>query len=281
MEQKILGSMIEDKASPIIDNMLSSRKLPQGDDWNVMANFLAVMYTRGPTLRKLIKLLHQFCSEVIEDHIHSDERTWKVTIEQVSRETGIEVDMDYEQALHARESFEINVEIPRTHYVVQMLQVATILVAVFAEMTPNLEIVEVMSGAEYVISDCPIVPVPKSLNPSDGWRWYKNPNADLFFPLSSEACLILNYDKRRKVTTVNKKRAALINHLMACNSQRAIISKKQDFVWRRENGTTCSSHEELLEFLEHIPCGPAETDLPKESLRKDILKTLEEHPQSE
>ena len=128
--------------------------------------------------------------------------------------------------------------------------------------------------AEYVISDCPIVPVPKSLNPSVGWRWYKNPDANLFFPLSSRVCLILNYDQLRKVTTVNKKRVALVNHLMACNCQRVIISNKEDFVWRRENGTTSTSHKELFEFLEQIPVGPPETNLDRKSLWKGILNAL-------
>jgi len=273
VEQEVLA-LIEGKAGPVIQNMLSSHKLPQGADWELMANFLAVMYTRGPMLRKLIKRSYQFGSEVIEEHIHSDDKTWKATFEEISKETGIDVNMDYEDALRARETFDIHVEIPRTHYVVEMLEIGAILVPVFAEMTPNLEIVDVLFDSEYVISDRPIVPVPKSLKPYDGWRWYKNPDADLFFPLSSRACLVLNYDALRKVTTVDTRRIALINHLMACNSQRMIISKKKDFVWRRENGTTSVSHEELLEFLEDIPCGRAETGLDKESLRKGILDAL-------
>ena len=280
VEQKVLAS-IEGKAGSIIQNMLDSYKLPQRADWELMANFIAVMYTRGPTLRKLVKRLHQFGSEVIEEHVHSDEETWKSSFEEISKKTGIDVNMDYEEALRARETFDIHVEIPGTHYVMAMLEIGANLVPVFAEMTPNLEIVDVTCDAEYVISDYPIVPVPKSLKPSDGWRWYKNPDADLFFPLSSRACLVLNYDALRKVTTVDTRRIALTNHLMACNSQRVIISKKKDFVWRRENGTMSVSHEELLEFLEDIPCGPAETVLDKESLRKSILNKLKERPQSE
>ena len=282
VEQEVFAE-IEGIAEPIIQNMLNRRspQFPQGRDWELMANFLALMYTRGPTLRKLIKRLHQFGSEVIVDHIYSDENTYKATFEEISKDTGIDVNMDYKEALRARQEMEIHVEIPTTHYVHETLLLGAFFVPVFADMTPNLEIVDVLCDSEYVISDRPIVPITKSLKTYDGWSWYKNPDADLFFPLSSRACLVLNYDALRKVTIVDTRRIALINHLMACNSQRVIISKKKDFVWRRENGTTSVSHEELLEFLEDIPCGPAETGLDKESLRKGILNKLKERPQSE
>jgi len=277
VEQEVFAE-IEGIAEPIIQNMLNSRspQFPQGRDWELMANFLALMYTRGPTLRRLIKRLHQFGSEVIVDHIHSDENTYKATFEEISKDTGIDVNMDYKEALRARQEMEIQVEIPTTHYVHETLLLGAFFVPVFAEMTPNLEIVNFACDAKYTISDCPIVPMSKSLNPSPGWKWYRNSDADLYFPLSSRACLVLNYDKHRKVMNVDRRRVAFVNHLMACNSQRSIISNQQDFVWRRENGTTSASHEELLEFLEDIPRGPAETSMDKESLRMNILDALKD-----
>lgn len=275
VEQKVLAP-IEGKADPVIQNMLISHGLPQGDDWDLMSNFLAIMYTRGPTQRKLIENLYQFGSEVIDKHIHSDKKTWKATFETISRETNMDVNMEYEEALRARKDMKIEVEIPTTHYVQETLLLGAFFVSVFHEMTPNLEIVDFACEAEYTISDCPIVPMSKSMNPSPGWNWYRNSDADLYFPLSSKACLILNYDKNRKVMKVGRRRVAFVNHLMACNSQRSIISKQQDFVWRRENGTTSASYKELLEFLEDIPRGPAETSMDKESLHKNILDALEE-----
>lgn len=279
IEQKVLAP-IEGKADPVIQNMLSSHELPQDTDWDLMANFLAIMYTRGPTQRKLIKHLYQFSSEVIDKLIHSDKKTWKATFERISRETGMDVNMEYEEALHARQDMKIEVEIPTTHYVRETLLLGAFFVLVFNEMTPNLEIVDFASDAEYTISDCPIVAMSKSLSPSPGWNWYRNSDADLYFPLSSRACLVLNYDKHRKVMNVDRRRVAFVNHLMACNSQRVIISKQQNFVWRRENGTTSASHEELLEFLKDIPLGPAKTSMDKESLRKNILDALKDGEKS-
>lgn len=278
VEQEVLG-LIESKAEPIIQNMLNGRRrqFPQDKDWDLMANFLAVMYTRVPALRNRIKCVYQFGSEVIEEHIHSNEKTWKAIIEEISKEVGIEVNMDYEEALHARKNFEISVEIPTSYYVQEILEIGAFFVPVFSEMTPNLEIVDIFCDAEYVISDCPIVPISKSSIPSPGWRWYRNPDAELFFPLSSKACLVLNYDTLRKVTPVNRQRVAWINHLMACNSQRVIVSSQKDFIWRRENGTTSASHEELLEFLEEIAPEPEENALNKEFLRESIIDALKDN----
>lgn len=275
VEQDVL-SLIEGKADPIIRDMLESRQLPRDKDWELMANFLAIMYVRGPTLRVMIKRILECASKVGEEYIHSNEERWTSIIGEVSKQTGIGVNIGYEEALRARHELEIYVEIPTSHYVQEMLYIAALFVPVFAEMTPNLEIVGVACDAEYVISDCPIVAVSRSLQPSTGWRWYRNSDADLYFPLSSRACLVLNYDALRKVISVHRKRVAFVNHLMACNSQRMIVSKANDFVWRRENGTTSTSHEELIKFLEQVPKGPAEISLDRKSLQKSLLDAMNE-----
>lgn len=265
---------IENLAEPVIERMLRTWALPKGTDRNILVNFVALMYFRGPLFRTIINRGYEYGASVLEEHIHSSEERWKAIVDELCQMEGI--DIDYEQALRARKELELHVDIPNTYHVQEMLDFASAFVSVFSEMTLNLEKVNIISDARFITSDCPIVAIPRSANPPKEWRWFRNPNADLYFPVSSNACLILNYDKLRKVTNVNRPRVAFVNHVMALNSERVIVSEQQDFVWRRENGTTASSHQELLEFLlQSCNRGPT-AKLDWDSIRRRILKALKD-----
>ena len=266
---------IENLVEPVIDRMLKSWALPKGENWNILVNFLALMYFRGPIFRTILHRGYEYGCGVLEEHIHSSEKKWKAIVGELCQMEGI--DIDYEKALSARKELELHVDIPNTYHVQEILDFASGFVPVFAEMTPNIERIDGFSDAKFVISDCPIVPIPRSANPPREWRWFRNPNANLYFPVSSKVCLILNYDELRKVTNVNRARVAFVNHVMALNSERVIISEEQDFVWRRPNGTIASSHQDLLEFLRQshgVGCPIARRDW--DSLRQRILKALKQ-----
>ncbi|MFC1636981.1 DUF4238 domain-containing protein [Planctomycetota bacterium] len=280
VEQEFLPP-IEGKADLIIQNILDSRRLPKGVDWDLMACFLAIMYVRVHKLRNIINCAWQTGSKLLVEQILLDEKRWKSIMQEVSQQTGIDIDIKYEEALRAREKVNINVDIPRTYYVKEMLTSVLLFAQVFSEMTPHLEVTDVLCESEFVISDCPILPIPKSSNPSPNWRWYRNQDANLFFPLSSRACFILSYDGFPTVQTVKKRHVAFVNHLMACNSHRQIISKQQNFAWLKKNGATSTSHEELLEFLEQISNEQPEKNLDKEFFQKGISNMLKERETSE
>jgi hypothetical protein len=266
---------IENLAEPIINKMLQEWSTPKSQDWEILANFLALMYCRGPFFRTILKIAHEQGANILDDYIHSSEEIFKLIMGKFCKMQGIEI--SYEEALRARKESELYVDIPNTYFVTEMLNLAICFVPVFVEMTPNMEKIDTMiSDAKFVISDCPIVPISRNANPPKGWRWYRNPNADLFFPVSSKACLVLNYDRLRKVTNVNRKRVGFVNHVMALNSERVIISEEQEFVWRRANGTTSSSREELFEFLKESPRGGPSVRLDYDKLRQHILKELKQ-----
>jgi len=274
IEEGVLGR-IENLVEPVIETMLQRGAIPKGEDWKILANFLALMYIRGPLLRTMIEGGYECGVRVVAEHLYSSKETYKAVVGEACQ---MEItDIDYEEALRARKELELTVDIPNTYYVREMLDIASGFVPVFAEMTPNLEKIDgVISDARFVISDCAIVPIPRNASPPKEWRWFRNTNVDLYFPVSSKACLILNYDKLRKVTNVDRRRVAFVNHVMALNSERVVISEAQNFVWQRENGTIALSHQELLEFLAQSSKGSM-VRLDRDSLRGRILKTLRHH----
>jgi len=257
--------------------MLQTGALPKDEDWGILANFLALMYCRGLLFRAILKTVYEFGTNVLVEHLFSSEEIWKAIVGEMHQAEGIDIGIDYKEAVLTRNYFKFGMEIPNTYHVRLMLELASICVPVFAEMTPNPETVNtVVSDARFAISDCPIVAVSKSPNPPSTWRWPRNPDAELFFPLSSKACLVLNYDGLRKVSNVDRRRVGYVNHLMVLNSERQIISEERDFVWQRENGTISSSHSELLQFLKTTP-NPATSRVNLDSLRSNIERWLKQH----
>jgi len=278
IEQQVLG-IVEGRAEPIIQNILVQRTFPKcgSKDWAALVEFLALMYSRGPTLRTMLQSVYKLGAQATSEFLHADEERWNSIMRRCCEQTGTHLNLRYEDALHARDTLEITVDIPTTHHVQFMLELVMILTPIFSEMTMNLEITDVASDAEYVVSDCPILPTARSPNHVSNWRWPHNPDADIFFPMSAKACLVLNYDALQKVTPVAKQRVAFVNHVAACNSERVIISRKRDFVWRRENGTTSASHEELLQFLSEFTDAPSEMRVDKNQLQAKLSAAFEDY----
>jgi hypothetical protein len=260
VEQKFLAS-IEGLPGPIVDSIVKDLSVPQGYDWAVLANYLALMYVRGPWFRQIIQNAYTDLARKMAEWLHSDRRIWQEAMSQLEKDTGRTATMEFDEALMAYKNCEIRTRIPRNLWVEQMMLTASDLVAVFQKMTPSLLYIPVWSDASFITGDMPIQPIARTRNPPPDWKWRENPEADLFFPLSSRRCLLLNYDQKSRVLSVSRKQVALVNHVMALNCTRIVVSQESDFVWLREGGTISKSNEELIEFVHNTPeSGPVRGD---------------------
>lgn len=117
----------------------------------------------------------------------------------------------------------------------------------FCKMTPNLLFMPFINEARFITSDVPVIPCSRKANlPKD---WIRRQDTDIYFPLSPQACLLLNYDKLRKVSEASRKKIAFINRILADKCTRILVSKNQDFIWMRDNRAVSYSSEELVKFL--------------------------------
>ncbi len=242
VEQKFL-SQIESLPGPVIDTIIEKHTLPKGTDWDYLANFIALMYVRGPLFRQKILEIYEHYIKKLDEHLLSDEKVWNEIMAQVKKDKDIPLDTTYQQALDAHKNCNVTVSIDRTFYVKTMMEFAAFLVPIIWKMTPNLLIAPYISDARFVTGDVPIIPIPRKPNVTG--IWIDNPDFDLYFPLSSKFCLLLNYDSLKKVMQVSRRCVAFTNHLIACNCTRLLLSEEQNFVWMRENNTISTSSEEL------------------------------------
>jgi len=256
VEQSFLAKL-EGLPGPIIDAIVKDVSVPQGHDWVILANYLALMYVRGPWFRQIVLDAFRNLAKGMAEWLHSDKEIYSQAMSEFARETGHKVTMDFDEAVMVYKNCDISAQIPRNFWVKQMMLMASDLVSVFHEMTPSLLYIPAWSYADFVTGDTPIVPVPRRQNPPPDWKWLRNPEADLFFPLSSRRCLVLNYDAEPRVLRASRKRAAFVNHLMALNCTRVVLSEKPHFIWLRKRGTVSGSPDELIRFVQSIPeAGP-------------------------
>jgi hypothetical protein len=244
VEQNYLGK-IESLAKSAIDHIIKERTFKDRPQWDILVNFTAQMYTRTPLFRQIIletydHLLHETAQGMLKD-----ETTFKKRLEEAA--VGLQKDMNltYEQALHVHKHSDTHVDIPRTYYIRLMMEYANDLVPIIGRMTPNLLCVPFGCESRFITGDVPTIPAPRNSNASK--MWVGDSNCDLYFPLSSRCCLVLNYDSLRKVNDVSTRRIAFINHLIACNCTRILLSENQSFVWMQENGITSNDPQHLID----------------------------------
>lgn len=252
VEQRFL-SQLEGLPIPIVNRIVKDLGVPKRKEWEVLANYVALMYVRGPWFRQIVLDVHTDWARKMGDWLHSSEEIWQNAMSHLEMETGQKVTIEFDEAQEAYKRCQISARIPRNLWVEWMMQMASDLVAVFQEMTPNLLYIPVYRDAEFVTGDMPIVAVPRVTNPPADWKWLRNADADLLFPIGPRMCLLLNYDPKPQVRTVSRRQVAFVNQVMAVNCTRIVISQKPSFMWLRERGTISGSTDELKEFVLGTP----------------------------
>jgi len=243
IEQKFLAE-IEGVCDPAITEAIDKRSFSQGEIWVKLANYISLMYTRTPIFRQVfLETYEQFFNQMADGLIENEESYNAMMKGFKEQNPDIKV-LTYEEAKEARDKLEISADIPRTFYVKQMMLYASNLVPIIYKMTPNLFCARKYLDAKFVTGDVPIIPILRK--PSTSPIWINDPDCDLYFPLSSYCCLVLNYDSLPKSNDVSSKRIAWINHLVACNCTRIVLSEEQSFYWMKENRTISKDVYDLV-----------------------------------
>ena len=244
IEQKFLAK-IEEMCDPAIADVINRHSFSQKDAWDKLANYVALMYVRTPLFRQIFLETYEQFSSQMADGLIENEEFYNAMMKDLKEQNSNKKVLTYEEAKRNRDKFEISVDIPRTFYVCQMMLYASNLVPIIYKMTPNLFYARKYYDAKFVTGDVPIIPTPRK--PTVSSTWINSPDCDLYFPLSSYCCLVLNYDSLSKSNEISSKRIAWINHLFACNCTRIILSEEQSFYWMKENRTISKNVYELVE----------------------------------
>lgn len=246
--EKALLAPIEGVGNPIIKKMINKMHIPTGKEKALFANYLAITYARGIWFRQILLEVYEHFANYLVEKLITDEQFFNQTMENFRKETGINEDLTFEQAKEVHENSETGVNIPRTYYVKEMMLYAAPLVNVFYHMNFNLIYVPPFSKAKFITSDKPIAVMTNS--PLGKYeKWLEDPEALLYFPLSSHSCLMLDFKKEPKVISAKRSNVASINGLIANECVQISLSQEQGFIWLRKNMTVSDSVDELFDLL--------------------------------
>lgn len=247
IESELLAK-IEGLGNPIIDKMINKMYIPRGKEKALFANYLAIMYARGIWFRQILQEVHEhFANDALEQLV-TNEELFRKTMEGLKNETGIDYDLTFEQAKEVYKHSETSVKMTRTYYVKQMVLYAAPLVNIFYKMNFNLIYAVPLSKNKFITSDKPVAsithgPIGKYIT------WIEDPEAVLYFPLSSRTCLMLDFKKEPQVLSGRKNNVASINGLIANECVYISISQEPDFIWMRKDMTISDSIKELFHLL--------------------------------
>jgi len=245
IEHEVLSNF-EGKANPIIEKIVNQKFIPENEEKRILCSYLALMYTRGLWFRQIsLEICEHLFIELFEK-LMTDEKLYNETMEKIEKEYGIENDMTFEKAKEMRNNFQVNADIARTWYVKEMLLSAIILEDVFFGLNFNLFYIPDSSSAKYITSDRPFVVMTNS---KERKKWIEDSEAEIYFPLSSSKCLMLDFKKSPVIREAQGHEVAFFNFHVANESVCIAISQDENFIWRNDDKQIRHSSNELVKLL--------------------------------
>jgi len=245
IEHELL-SRFEGKANPIIEKIVNKKCIPENEEKRILCSYLALMYTRGLWFRQISLEICEHLFIELFDKLMTDEKLYNEAMEKVEKEYGVKNDMPFEKAKEMRHKFEVNANINRTYYVKEMMLNAAVLEDIFFELNFNLLYIPVYSSSKYITSDRPFVVMTGS---KEGKKWIEDSEAEIYFPLSSSKCLMLDFKESPVIREVQRHEVAFFNFHVANGSVFIAISQDKDFIWRNDDRLIRHSSEKLVKLL--------------------------------
>lgn len=193
--EKLFGSTIEAKAATVIQEIGSLRRLPQGDDFLALIEFVTLLALRTPAFRGLyernMEQLYRHSAKMILSRREPFEQFL-----QYKRAKGEEIPpgIIYESLRDvAFDDERYSVEIPRTSSVQMLVKLWPDMVPVF--LARNWSLLFTRPNEEHLIcSDMPVSITPTSPNYPPQFLGFGLPQTELTIPLSRSLALVGSYE---------------------------------------------------------------------------------------
>jgi hypothetical protein len=245
IEHEFLANF-ENKADPIIEKIINNNYIPENEEKRIFCSYLALMQTRGLWFRQItIEMFENFSLELFEQ-LMTDEKLYNETMKKVEQKYGINNDLPFEKAKEIRHDFALKSNIPRTYYVKEMMQIAVVLEDLFYEMNFNILYIPIYRLFKYITSDKPFVVMTDN---KEGKKWIEDPQAEVYFPLSSSKCLMLDFKNYPIIRKAQRHEIAFFNFHVANESVFIAISEDENFIWRNDDRLIRHSSQDLVQLL--------------------------------
>lgn len=248
--ERDLNDLFETPAAKVIDGMISSNELPEGDDFITLMKFVVLMHSRVEGVREAKLQADELITKQTL-RLYAVNASWRVPEEiEKYREKGVEIPEHINaETLLTLEFNEYRIKFPQNWIVgnfITSLQVLDEIVPWLVVRQCTLHVVR-DSSSEFICSDGPVVltwtgPIPYSRNMNPGLA---HTHAELTIPITRRMCLVSKHrgckgllpPDGQKVVPASEVTVAKINRRTLDWAYREVYSASKDFLWIMNDGT--------------------------------------------
>jgi len=237
---------LETEFSRVVRTLVETKKLPEGDDFNVLLNFIAVMATRTPRIRRLVsRVTDMVMKYVVQSQVATDEG-WQQFCDCCRRAGG---DLDVAQDQEMRKFIaggEYTIDLDRTSHVQKIVELVEGTLALLAQRRWSLAIAA-PGTPDFVCSDAPVKMVPTAAFGEQDQLHLANPHTLVAMPLTRRTLLWGCYEESPPVVQVNEFCVLSINAITITEAKQ-VFSPEEDFVYLGSD-KRARRRSDLIEFL--------------------------------
>jgi len=243
-------SHVEAHTEPIIDRLLKEMVIPENEDKEKLAGFLACLWLRGPRMRQVQLELYESAIK------HFDTLYWSdpVRFDNFWREFNANnPDTPITKELARKVTDESIVEgyFTREAYVQTFLDALPIQERLFRNMSLSVLWADPLSMPRFITGDFPFVVENKSSGefgiPANGGLL--NRNVIIYIPVAPLVCLVLQYGGESGIYPVSSERLIpILNSKLASMTSRYVVSSAERIYWFKSNKVQTSADKLHREF---------------------------------
>jgi hypothetical protein len=223
-------SKIEGMTEPVLSGILESRELPQGDNFDILINFVGMMAMRVPgALRAFSDPMEEVGRMMMEQMFSTPDLYHRFLQEKRAKGEDISDAPSFEQMKEAVEQRRIVAKLTDSHRMASMFEGMIAVVPLLLQRSWFLAEVKDPSRGRFICSDRPVSlafteSVPAFYGPGFGMR-----NTEISFPLGKEVVLIGNFSGRSESMVFDPPVVAAVNARTAHATERFIYFTDEQF----------------------------------------------------
>lgn len=212
----------ESSAAQAIVRIRTAWQLPEGGDFELLMNFVALQTTRVPQFRRMFERNKAHLARSRVKFAVSNPDVYRRVVDDLRQEgqeppPGLTRE-DLVQAIDDEERFPI--QIPREASVRNMMEMAEALLPVLAERKWSLLVAP--DDAPFVCSDCPVALVPTK--PGRGFMGFGSGNTEILMPLDRRVALVGSWDDEGRTVAVNPDQVVAFNRRLIDRAERFVYA---------------------------------------------------------
>ena len=213
----------------VIRRMVGEQRMPSGEEFNILLNFVALMATRTPRIRRLVTTVTSLQIRSLVESIIATDEGWE-RFRKSYCDASVQTDDEFAKGLREFISAgEYSIDLDKTSHVQKIVELASAMLPLLGERRWSLGIAA-EGTPDLVCSDAPVSLVPTDQSSENQPIHITSRETLLIIPLTRRAILMGDYEDRPPVFRVNDFGVLSFNSLTITEAKQ-VFSSEEEFVY--------------------------------------------------